>query len=180
VFINGTLTDEGGTTQGRLSRVGVPSSCDNNKEFPGVFGDFDRQFEIIGPFWNQAPAESCVFVTWDFGTCEILGDVLAHPVAYTSFNPNDLSENYLGDTGPSDTQQFSFNVDPSSTFFMVFQQVFPGTSGIGCSFRFRVDFTFTDQDEDTGFSPLILNDEAEEDHGRNVDIYVPDPRFQGG
>lgn len=110
----------------------------------------------------------CVTINWDFGTCEDEGDVQVHPVAYTIFNPEDISEGYLGDSGPSTTPEFSFNLDGFSNFFMIFQQVFPGNDanfGIGCTFRFRVDFGFCNQE--ASFLPALPDEE--EERGHNID-----------
>ena len=138
------MTGNGPQVNGRITRDEVVSTCENGKEFPGRFGNVNREFEVIGPFWNQDPEQVCVVITWDFGTCIDLGDVLVHPSAYTELNPANLTEGYLGDNGSSEIDQFSFLLDGSNTFFMVFQQVIGGTAGINCTFQFRVDFNEQD------------------------------------
>lgn len=75
-----------------------------------------------------------------------------------------MSDGYLGDNGPSFTSEFSFVLPGSSTFYMVFQQIFPGNTGLGCSFRFRVDFGFCNQAAET---TLIVPDDVR--RGPNTD-----------
>lgn len=173
-FIDGVLRDQGELINGRLRRNETTSSCENRKPYPGSFGDVDRYYERIGPFCNKEPEETCVTVTWDFGTCEQLGDVQVHPVAYSEFNPLNMSEGYLGDNGPSLTPRFSFFVPGLSTFEMIFQQVFPGPTGIGCSFRFRVDFGFC-INQVAEYQP-IYPDQIQT--GRNNDTDLPEEEFR--
>jgi len=113
----------------------------------------------------------CVTVTWNFGTCISQGDVQVHPVAYTMFNTSDISEGYLGDNGPSQTPEFSFNLAGSSNFFMVFQQVFPGLDGVGCSFQFQVNFGFCNQQaisKESSIFPIV----NEKGFGMNTDTTI--------
>ena len=79
-----------------------------------------------------------------------------------------ISQGYLGDNGPSTTGEFSFNLAGFSNFFMVFQQVFPGADGIGCSFSFRVDYGFCNQAADLApiFPDVVKN------YGPNTDEFL--------
>lgn len=161
---------------GRIRRNETISSCDGVNQFPGQFGNVLRQYESIGPFCNPEPEEVCVTINWDFGTCIDQGDVQVHPVAYSLFNTSDLAQGYLGDSGPSTTPQFSFNLDGFGTFFMVFQQVYPGPDGIGCEFQFQVNFGLCDQ-RTAGFP--LFEDTSVRDYGNNVDPVFFDNSYFG-
>jgi hypothetical protein len=125
---------------GRLRRDPDASTCENRKEYPGIFGNIPRFYEMIGPWCNEADEEVCVTMIWNFDDCIEQGDVLIHPIAYSSFDPENPAEGYLGDSGRSENSVFSFNVAPKSDIYFVGQQVFPGPDGLGCTFSVRVDF----------------------------------------
>jgi hypothetical protein len=125
---------------GRIRRDPDASTCENNKAFPGIFGNIPRFYEILGPWCNEADEEVCATMIWSFDDCIDQGDVLVHPIAYSSFDPNNPGEGYLGDSGRSENSVFSFNVPAKSEIYFVGQQVFPGPDGVGCTFTVRVDF----------------------------------------
>ena len=153
------------------------SNCDGVNEYPGQFGNVLRYYESIGPFCNKRPEEVCVTVRWDWGTCIDQGDVQVHPVAYTMFNSSNLEQGYLGDVGASNSPQFSFNLEGSGSFFMVFQQVYPGTDGIGCEFQFEVDFGLCNEAE--AYFPIFGEDVVVKDPGNNVDPMKSVRSFDG-
>ena len=177
VLIDGQLSDERGSIFGRIRRNETTSSCDGLNQYPGQFGNVVRYYESIGPFCNRRPEEVCVTINWNWGSCIDQGDVQVHPVAYTMFNTSDLSQGYLGDVGSSNSPQFSFNLDGFGTFFMVFQQVFPGEDGVGCSFQFQVDFGRCNQG--AAFFP-ISEDFRVAELGNNVDPMLKTSFGRGG
>jgi len=173
-LIQGTLSerDESDQINGRIRRTDDTSTCENNKENPGQFGNIIRNYEVFGPFCNPELDQVCVTVNYDFGNCISQGDVQVHPVAYTMFNTSDITQGYLGDNGPSQTPTFSFNLAGSSNFFVVFQQVFPGLDGVGCTFQFQIDFGFCNQEADIDESIFpATNDNW---FGMNTDTTVED------
>lgn len=158
---------------GRIRRNAATSTCENGKEFPSVFGDVIRHFEAVGPFCNRGPEDICAQVSWDFGTCILNGDVQVHPTAYTSFDPENQALGYLGDSGPSSTADFSFILPGNTNFFMIFQQVFPGSDGIGCAFGFRVDFGFCGLPADTDPPEFdSIGEESNIAYGDNTDRFL--------
>ncbi len=69
-------------------------------------------------------------VNFDTGTC----GTSAHATAYAgSFNPNNLSQNYLGDVGRSVTQPFSFIAPANSSVVIVINTNFGPTV---CNYSF--------------------------------------------
>ena len=98
----------------RINRNGVISTCANGKTFPGTFPTVGALYDEH-TFFNNGPA-SCVTVTFDVGTC----GAAAHATAYAgTFNPNDISQNYLGDLGLSVTGPFSFIAPANSPVVIV-------------------------------------------------------------
>jgi hypothetical protein len=101
------------------------------------------------------------------------GDVQVHPTAYTSFDPENQALGYLGDSGPSSTADFSFILPGNTNFFMIFQQVFPGSDGIGCAFGFRVDFGFCGLPADTDPPEFdSIGEESNIAYGDNTDRFL--------
>ena len=61
----------------------------------------------------------------DVGTCISASlNTLVHTVAFLSFNPDDIGQNYLGDVGATDEVfSFQFTVPGNSEFVVVGQQI---------------------------------------------------------
>jgi hypothetical protein len=113
----------------RMFRDGSPSTCEM-APFPGLFASraYWQSFRFCA-----SSAQTCVTATYDEGNC---GDEV-HLMAYRgSFNPEDLTANYAGDTGASDSLPFSFVVSPSGPFYIVAQTNFGLTD---CQFGFMVE-----------------------------------------
>jgi len=101
------------TIPGRIFRDGNASTC-AGKAFPGTLAVPNILYDTF-VFNNNGP-ERCVTVNFDTGTC----GTSAHASAYLgSFNPLDLSQNYLGDVGSSVTQPFSFIAPANSSVVIV-------------------------------------------------------------
>lgn len=113
----------------RLLRDGEESTCEM-ANFPGIVAgpSFYRTF----PFCNPGP-DTCFTAVFDAGTCDI--DV--HLQAYINrFDPTDLTANYVGDLGATETQPFSFVVPAGAVLLIVAQTNFGMAD---CAFGFTVD-----------------------------------------
>jgi autotransporter-associated beta strand protein len=114
-----TLDTSGAVMANRLFRNGVVSACGSSKPYPGtVAGSFHYH---AYPFYN-ASSDACITVTLtSFG-----GDVMSSAYLGT-FNPADLSINYLADSGSStggaSALTNSFNVPGNSIFVVVVNNV---------------------------------------------------------
>eukprot|EP00522_Entomoneis_paludosa_P003099 CAMPEP_0172474200 /NCGR_PEP_ID=MMETSP1065-20121228/69237_1 /TAXON_ID=265537 /ORGANISM="Amphiprora paludosa, Strain CCMP125" /LENGTH=620 /DNA_ID=CAMNT_0013232379 /DNA_START=5 /DNA_END=1867 /DNA_ORIENTATION=+ len=149
---NLTFSDADGIMDGRVVRNGtIPSTCATKRPFPGVFGSFDRFFNVLGPFRNTEPVERCATLKWDFGSCFFFNqtsnetDVLIHATVYSSFDPTNLASGYISDIGSSDAPEFSFLVPGQSDFEFVAQEVIyrdhsPGGAALGCQYSLEVQF----------------------------------------
>lgn len=142
--VNGVLgsgsLDWPGTTQTqatRLLRDANPSNCGSPKTYPGASGAGAFATDAY-TFSNQAPAAQCVTVNFDptagGGAC----GTNVHAVVYLgSYDPNDVSANYLGDVGSSVAETFSFVVPAERDFIVVIAANNPGV-GVGCTYQFTV------------------------------------------
>ncbi|HST29038.1 MAG TPA: hypothetical protein VLK26_11800 [Rudaea sp.] len=95
-----TLTASSPTQIDRLTRDGVPSTCATPKTYPGGFSPGTPYVHLVtASFSNPTGSAVCATVTLAASaTC--VGNVFA--TAYSgSFNPGDLSANYLADSGSS-------------------------------------------------------------------------------
>ena len=114
--------------------------------FPGAIGTELRRYEEIGPFCNTGNSTVCASVEFDSGTCveSSTNFVLVIPVAYTEFNPANISDTYLGTIGNDSPNFFQFDVEADSSFFVIGTQVrgidSPQGDGSGCSFSVLVKF----------------------------------------
>jgi hypothetical protein len=95
-----TLTTSASAQDGRLFRDGVPSTCAAPKTFPGVFNAGTPYVHLVTASFSN-PTASAVCATVTLATsASCVGNVFA--TAYSgSFNPADLSVNYLADSGSS-------------------------------------------------------------------------------
>ena len=112
--------------EGRIARINPPSDCSGPKQYPGTVDAVARRFDQY-TFTNSSGAAACVRVTINpsgCGTSEIFS------AAYLgSFNPADVSQNYLGDSGdtpPGQPLTYSFNVPAGATFVVVVHEIEPG------------------------------------------------------
>jgi hypothetical protein len=113
---------------GRLSRIGSDSACGTAKAYPGTVDATSRAYDAYA-FTNSGAATCLTFTV----NTACTGTNFIYPVAYsTSFNPADISANYLGDAGtsPNPTSSFSVNVAAGATIYLVVSEVTPGA---GCS-----------------------------------------------
>jgi hypothetical protein len=146
-----TTTDElslaDPTQSGRLSRTGIPSDWSAVKAFPGVLNVGTmynyREYVINVGLGNYLQFE----VDWGLGTN-------AFAAAYQgSYNPGDLSENYLGDIGASGNSFgnpgfFQVLAAQNSQVILVISSAVSGAGGVGTPFTLTtesfIDTDFTD------------------------------------
>ena len=117
ITVNGTLDPSDPTLPGnvRIFRDGNASTCAAAKTFPGTLGVGTAVGYKTTTGSNNGPA-ACITVTLDLGTC----GTNAITTAYLgSFNPNDLSQNYLGDQADSSLTSFSFMAPANSQIVLM-------------------------------------------------------------
>ena len=120
------------TMSARLVANGVSSVCAPAKSFPGtVAGTYTYKTTTA---YNNGP-ERCVTVNFDQGTCG--SNVLLSAYA-GSFNPANLSQNYLGDAGSFQTLPFSFMAPANAAVVLVAASA---TSGVPAACQFSLTST---------------------------------------
>lgn len=126
-----------GTIAVRHFRDGVPSSCGPPKAFPGTTQPGNRQFDAYTFTTCANSAATCVTVTLSGAN-----GLNLFTAAYSgSFNPADLSQNFLADAGASaSTRTYSFSIPAGQqTFTVIVYDVPPSLatpSGSTYSLRF--------------------------------------------
>lgn len=131
--INGSIVAGDPTQTDRVFRDGAPSNC-NGKTFPGNFGTtsvfrFDQH-----TFVNNSGAPACIEISLNATTN-------MHSVAYlNTFNPANISQNYLGDLGVvntiNTTQSYSVSVPDGATLVVV---VHEATANGGGNYTLTLD-----------------------------------------
>jgi uncharacterized repeat protein (TIGR02543 family) len=123
-----TITDAGG----RMFRNGTASTCAAPKTFPGRAGGANTYHYRTHTIKNASASSACVTVTFDPQTC-VAGTNPLNIAAYlNSFNPADVSQNYLADLGLSPSQApatFSFTIPAGGKVVLVISEV---TANSGC------------------------------------------------
>lgn len=120
------LTDA--TSTARLNRNGVESVCGTTKTFPGtVAGAYHYRTYTLQ---NMGTTSDCVTFSLQSKDPAVLNQV--HLSAYSgTFNPADLSVNYLGDIGASSyqsiTRSMDINVPANSTVTLVVNEATANT-----------------------------------------------------
>jgi hypothetical protein len=126
------FTTTTGTIGVRQFRDGIPSACGSQKVFSGTSQPGARQFDAYTFTTCSNSAASCITVTLRGANA-----INLFTAAYSgSFNPADISQNYLADAGASAaTRVYSFNLPAGQqTFVVVVYDVPPGpASGISYS-----------------------------------------------
>ena len=115
------------TQANRVFRGGTPSDC-GGRPFPGLNADPSpvvRRFDQY-TYVNSSGSPICVKVTLKADNAGI------HSVAYLgSYNPADISQNYLGDLGvayAANTEaSYSFTVPAGATYVIVVHEITPNT-----------------------------------------------------
>ncbi|MEL6875769.1 MAG: hypothetical protein AAGM33_09860, partial [Pseudomonadota bacterium] len=118
----GTLTDTDATHSPRINRNGVQSTWAAPKTFPGEFGSGDFAYDSVAvDFTANAFQDIYYQITYSNDN----GSSQPHSTAYANiFNPLDLSENYLGDSGaspaPNDTASYQVIVTAGNQLIVNF------------------------------------------------------------
>jgi hypothetical protein len=110
---------------GRLNRDGSPSACQAPKAVPPVIDSVSRHYDSY-VFTNTTGVQTCFTVNIDAGACT--GASYLFSAAYLgSFDPNDLSANYLADIGisPNPRGSYSFSVPAGARFVVVVHAIDP-------------------------------------------------------
>ena len=120
---------------GRMNRDAIASTC----AAPKVANPFDsspRRYVTSAPLYNQSASDVCATITVTFdGAC----DVNVQPVAYLgSFNPANISENYLGDAGvssgvPANTVTFEVTVPANDSIVVNLNDTQSPSVGVACT-----------------------------------------------
>lgn len=146
VTVTGTFDGTEATMDGRLFRNATASTCSPTKAYPGISGAGSARAYRTDTVYNNGPAQ-CVTVAFDVGTC----GTNVHLVAYAgSFNPADLSQNYIGDVGSSSSQSFSFTAPADSAIVIMAQD------NNGVAARCTYSFTSTELFPTPVLSPTAI------------------------
>jgi hypothetical protein len=146
-----TVPGTSGTQTGRLLRNGftTDSTCATAKEFPGVFDFGNSRAYDAYDLTNTGSTTVCASVT--FTATSTTGEGL-FAVAYSdSFNPANISQNYLSDPGDSarsgEALTFTFSLAPGAKAVLVIHSIDPD-SNVGSTYSVSV----------TGLSDANVND----------------------
>lgn len=124
--VYGSITNGSPTQTGRVYRNHVKASCGEPKAWPGIVED---PFQYgVHAFTNTSGAEACVTVSLD-------SQYDAQAVAYLgSFDPANISRNYLGDAGHSlnlgNPSSFSIMVPAGARFCVTVNEMYPYSGGV--------------------------------------------------
>jgi len=127
-----------GTQTGRINRFAPPSVCGTQKAYPGLqTATGTRRFQTFSFQTCNNPVPACVTINLSNPAVNLFA------VAYLgSYNPANLAQNYLGDSGTSGNGlQANFNVTlpPGvQTLVVVVHEVNPG-AGTGSNYSLTVD-----------------------------------------
>jgi hypothetical protein len=127
-----------GTQTDRLFRDGVIPTCAAPKTFPGILAAGPLTFDDFA-FTNTATTPTCVQVTYRALTGN---GANIFSVAYLgSFNPANISQNWLSDAGlsPGAGQvTYSFDLPAGQTLHLVFNDTKAGGSFVGDTYQFTI------------------------------------------
>jgi hypothetical protein len=130
-----TITDPGG----RMNRNGVSSSCASQKTFPGVISGANTYHYRTHTFRNASASPACVTVAVDPQACNSGANPINVAAYLNSFNPANISQNYLADNGasPFNEESFAFVVPAGGKVVIVVSEV---VANSGCSgYEFTVN-----------------------------------------
>lgn len=149
----------------RITRDGVHSACGVAKAYPGDFGSGNFHYKTYS-LQNTSATPDCVTLSLKNTDPDATKQV--HLIAYTgSFNPANISQNYLGDTGQSSVtgavESMSVTVPGNTTIVLVATEPIANTA-------FTADFTITVLSANCG----TLLKTGENPKGTAVNVY-PNP-----
>lgn len=134
----GTLTDTDATHNPRINRNGVQSTWAAPKAFPGEFGSGDFAYDSISVDFT-ANAFQDVYYQITYSNLDGNSNAQPHSTAYANlFNPLDLGQNYLGDSGSSPpalgTETYQVIVTAGNALVVNFSQNFIGNLPVDYSY----------------------------------------------
>jgi hypothetical protein len=127
-----------GTQTNRINRNGITPTCATPKAFPGIIGAGSITFDDFA-FTNTSATPTCVEVAYRALTGNGAG---IFSVAYLgSFNPADITQNWLSDAGlspGSGAVTYSFDLPAGQTLHLIFNDTMAGGSFVGDTYRFTI------------------------------------------
>src|SRR5437773_9395230 len=125
-MVTGNITGTDPQQTGRLNRNQIASACAAQKAFPGLFDSNLRHFDSYT--FPNGTTDSCVTLNVTSGCA----NNIFYASYLDSFNPADISQNYLGDPGASaaGTASWAMTVPANHSVVLVVHEVNPN---IGCS-----------------------------------------------
>ena len=112
--LTGSITSSDPVQVGRLNRDGVSSTCGTPKPTPGILGTSPLHYDAYTVI-NTTGSAQCFTVNVDAGACTG-GNYLFSAAYLGSFDPNNLSQNYLADIGASPNPRGSYSFElPAGT-----------------------------------------------------------------
>lgn len=155
------------TQVGRIFRDGVASTCATPKPFAPNPGDTDAyRFIASAPLYNQSASAVCATITV---TPDPACDVNVQPSAYLgSFNPADISQNYLGDAGVSfggalSPLSFEVMVPAGAAIVVNLNDAASPAAGVACTVTVSSDQLFETPANSTQFcnaAPIAIPDDG--------------------
>ncbi len=133
LVMNGSVLTTAQDEKGRLGRTGVPSTC-GSMACPGDFSSGANRKYDAQTISNAAATSRCITISATTSGCTD-GAAQVTPVAYVStFDPNNLCTNYLGDGGNSPTPgpvTFNVNLPAGQSLVVVMQAASSPFTGCG-------------------------------------------------
>jgi len=129
ITISGSLVAGDLQQTARLGRNGIMSVCGTQKANPGTLGTGNRSYDLYS--FVNGPTATCVTIATT-AMCPVATNPIITVAYLTTFNPANITQNYLGDPGgsPSPSNSFSVNVPANATLLINVHEINPGT---GCS-----------------------------------------------
>jgi hypothetical protein len=128
-IINGSITTSDATQIGRLSRYAPTSVCGTAKGYPGNQSDttYSHLYDAYH-FINTTGAPACFNFTLTYP-----GSAQLYAVAYSPFDPTDITTGYLGDVGGvlASPQTMGISIDAGATIDVVVLAAAAGTTAAG-------------------------------------------------
>ena len=124
-MIIGRINTTDATQNGRLYRDGIPSACGTAKAYPGILNSGTNYHYKTYSFQNTSASSECVTIT--FTNADPDDNQVLLTAYNTTFNPADLSQNYMGDTGYSSSTStivsMAINVPAGATVVLITSEV---------------------------------------------------------
>ncbi len=158
--ITGAITGGDPTQSGRLSRNGVVSACDSPKPLPERAQDSGAHRYDAYHYTNTSARTICLRVKLASASCLDASAVAS--VAYLgAFNPANLANNYLADSGfsPPPDRSYAFLLGAGETAVIIVHGILPDTVCASYTLSAGIEQTIafaTPGDSTYGAAPTIL------------------------